>query len=109
MIYVVNPNLSMKTILSDTFFMTKKYTQSLGKCNASPRSSKHKERLINDHVGFWCLSKRLEFTLTHPRTFSEATALWILVQVGYFGSKCGYIWCYLLNNFTSEQLNHLFS
>jgi len=47
----------MKTIFADTFFMTKKYPKSLGKCNASKRSSKHQERLTNYHVGFCSLSK----------------------------------------------------
>jgi hypothetical protein len=37
--------------------MTKKYPKSLGKCNASTRSSKHQERLTNYHVGFCSLSK----------------------------------------------------
>jgi hypothetical protein len=37
--------------------MTKKYPKSLGKCNASLRSSKHQERLKNYHVGFCSLSK----------------------------------------------------
>jgi hypothetical protein len=46
------------------------------------RSSKHQERLTNYHVGFCCLSKRLEFTPTHPRAFSKASALWNALKVG---------------------------
>jgi hypothetical protein len=34
-----------------------------------PRSSKHQERLTNDHVGFCSLSKRLEFTPAPSRIF----------------------------------------
>ncbi len=48
------------------------------------RSTKHQERLTNDHVGFCSLSKRLEFMPTHPRAFSVARALWIAVTVGHF-------------------------
>ena len=47
-------------------------------------SSKHQERLTNYNVGFCCLSKRLEFTPSHPRAFSMAYALWIAVTVKHF-------------------------
>ena len=96
----------MKTFFLDTFFMTKKYPKSLGKCNASPRSSKHQERLTNDHVGFCSLSKRLEFMPTHPRAFSEATALWILVQVECFGVGWTLMTCISLYLIICFKIDH---
>ena len=59
----------------------------------TPRSSKHQERLRNDHVGFCSLSKRLEITPTRPRAFSEANAIWIQVQVKCLGAECGFVRC----------------
>ena len=69
-----------KQYLSVLFSWPKSTAKSLGKCNASTRSSKHQERLTNHHVGFCSLSKRLEFTPARPRAFSWVRSLWNAVM-----------------------------
>ena len=108
--YQFYPILPSCPSFSDTFFMTKKYHKKSRKMQcfhrALPNTKKDLQTITQDFVVFLSC---FEFTQTHPRAFSMANALWILFQVRYFGSKCGYIWSYLINKFTLEQLKHLFS
>jgi hypothetical protein len=56
----------------------KSITKSLGKCNASSRSSTHQERLTNYHVGFYSHSKPFGI---HPNARSRIfRAMWAWFQ-----------------------------
>ena len=70
------------------------------------RSSKHQERLTNYHVGFCSLSKRLEFTLAHPRAFSDASALWILVKVECFVAEWTLMTCISIHQIICFKIDH---